>query len=59
MKLNSKDMKRLFNHYSGNCFGCERCNFLGPIERGEPGAVEAYAAYMKENYNETIEPEPE
>ncbi|KIG16174.1 hypothetical protein DB30_04892 [Enhygromyxa salina] len=47
-------MKQLWDHYSGNCVSCERCNFYVRIERGEPGAAEEYAAYMRAEHGKHI-----
>lgn len=59
MKLTEAESSWLFKHYTGNCFiDCKRCDFYGLIERGEPGAVEAYAAYMLAEFDRTIATEP-
>ncbi len=57
-KLTPKQLDALGDHYGGNCFGCERCSFYLPIVNGEPGAVEAYVAFMAEHYQQAIETEP-
>lgn len=58
VKLTERALSALENHYTGNCFGCERCGFYQPILEGEPGAVEAYVAFMWERHQETIETQP-
>lgn len=54
-RLSDADMDSLLNHYTGNCFACERCNFYDHLQRGEPGAAEAYARYMKEHHDRDVE----
>ncbi|MFT4980106.1 MAG: hypothetical protein ACI8S6_006018 [Myxococcota bacterium] len=54
MTLSEKDMDALIYHYTGNCFSCERCGFYEAVSRGDPGAAEAYARYMKEKRGEEI-----
>ena len=58
LRLTEPELDALANHYSGNCFGCERCSFYFPILEGEPGAVEAYVKFMRERYGEAVETEP-
>ncbi|MCA9490655.1 MAG: hypothetical protein KC621_12075 [Myxococcales bacterium] len=53
LRLHPSELKRLENHYTGNCFGCDRCAFYPPIADGKPGAVEAYVAWARER-GETI-----
>ncbi len=57
-KLTQAALNALENHYTGNCFGCERCGFYQPILDGDPEAVAAYVAFMLERHQETIETEP-
>ncbi|MGE0712065.1 MAG: hypothetical protein AB7N76_31775 [Planctomycetota bacterium] len=56
MKLRDEDFKKLENHYTGNCFGCERCDFYGRLTREppDPKAAEEYAAYMREQRGEEL-----
>ncbi|PRP94596.1 hypothetical protein ENSA7_77650 [Enhygromyxa salina] len=54
MKLSPTHMKRLYDHYTGNCMSCPRCDLYVRIEQGEPGAAEEYAAYMREHHGKAI-----
>lgn len=45
-RLADADLDALSSHYTGNCFGCDRCSYWPAVMNGEPGAAEAYAAYM-------------
>jgi len=45
-QLSRADMDDLDSHYTGNCTGCDRCDFWPRLHGGEPGAAEAYAAFM-------------
>jgi len=47
MKLTEDELDRLSRHYTGNCFGCERCSFFMPILNNVPGAVEAYVKWVR------------
>ena len=49
-KLAQADLDGLVYHYTGNCFGCDRCGFFQAVTDGQPGAAEAYAAYMREHH---------
>lgn len=53
-KLTPAEFARLENHYTGNCFSCERCSFYEPIRDGVPGAVEAYVRYMREAHGTKV-----
>ncbi|MEM7160507.1 MAG: hypothetical protein AAF799_47155 [Myxococcota bacterium] len=54
-RLSDAEMDSLTYHYTGNCFSCDRCSFFEPLRKGEPGAVEAYARYMKKHHDRDVE----
>ncbi|MCB9593758.1 MAG: hypothetical protein H6719_13575 [Sandaracinaceae bacterium] len=58
LKLSKKEESRAWDHYSGNCFTCERCALFEAINAGKPGAVEKYVRYMREVRGEDVETEP-
>lgn len=54
MMLTPGELRGLSSHYTGNCMGCQRCDLYERITRGEPGAVEAYVAHMKEQHGKKV-----
>ncbi len=47
LRLPDEHSDWLVNHYTGNCTGCRDCDFYDRISRREPGALAAYARYLK------------
>ena len=57
LRLSQKEMDRLWNHYTGNCFSCPRCSLFDAIRKNERGAVEEYVRYMREEQGVTVKTE--
>ena len=57
-RLSKKALNDAWDHYTGNCFSCERCTLFEAVRAEEPGAVEAYVRYMRDTHGTTVKTVP-